>query len=90
MFQEFEIELLFFFLFFPWYVITFQDIIITVLVGVGYFCGAVPMGVHATDWKFWRGQGSDEDVEIYNINNIVSSIEATAVSDGGGHGVLCD
>lgn len=47
---------------------------------VGFFGGAVPLAVHIGDWKFWRGQGSDSDNEMFNIHGIISSCEATAVS----------
>ena len=58
----------------------FQDVIISVLLAVGYFCGAIPLAVHAGDWRFWKSRGTESDIETYNINGIISSAEATAVS----------
>ncbi len=55
---------------------------VEILLTVGYFCGAVPLAVHVGDWKYWRGQGSESDLEMHNINSIISSTEASAVSSG--------
>ena len=58
----------------------FQDVIVAILLAVGYFCGGVPLAVHADDWKFWRERATDNDTRRYNLDAIVSSAQATAVS----------
>ena len=39
------------------------------------------MAVHSSDWRFWMGQASPEDISMFNIVGIVSSTSAVAVSD---------
>lgn len=51
------------------------------LFAVGFFCGAIPLAVRVGDWRFWSGRGSDSDIEMYNINRIISSSAATVVSE---------
>ena len=51
-----------------------------ILLAIGIFCGAVPLAKHGTSWKSWRDKGTDELNASYNLNGIVSSIDAASVS----------
>lgn len=62
-----------------------QDIAISAVLAMFYFGGAVPVAVRAGDWKFWRNRASEDEIQRYNFNNIVTSVEATAVSATSSH-----
>lgn len=57
-----------------------QDAVIKVVTGLAFFCGGIPLAVHADDWRFWMRQGSAEDNAMYGIARIVSTTSAAAVS----------
>ena len=62
------------------WLLSLQDVVIKVATGLAFFCGGIPLAVHADEWRFWMGQGSAEDNAMYEIPRIVSSTSATAVS----------
>ena len=58
-----------------------QDVVIKGVTGLAFFCGGIPLAVHADEWRFWMGQAdSPEQNEMFNIGGIVSTTSAAAVS----------
>ncbi len=58
----------------------FQDIFINFLIAIFFFGGAVPLGMHASEWAVWRSRGTDMENTMYGLYRIVSSVGAEAVS----------
>ena len=49
--------------------------------GLAFFCGGIPLAVHADEWRFWMTQvETPEENAMHNIGGIVSSASAAAVS----------
>lgn len=61
----------------------FQDICINFLLAIFFFGGAVPLGMHASEWAVWRSRGTDMENTLYGLYHIVPSVGAEAV------GILC-
>jgi hypothetical protein len=58
--------------------------VIKVVTGLAFFCGGIPLAVHADEWRFWIGEAeSPEQSEMFNIEGIATATSAAAV--GGAH-----
>ena len=58
----------------------FQDMCISFAIAVCFFGGALPLGIHATEWAKWRSRGTDMENTMYGLYGIVPSVGAEAVS----------
>ena len=53
---------------------------VKVVIALAYFCGGIPLAVHSSDWRFWKGR--DSPLPSGDIQGIVASTSAAAVSEG--------
>jgi len=53
---------------------------VNIFLAISLFSGGVPMGFYRNSWVGYKSEGTPDEIQRYNLNGIVSTMGASAVS----------